>query len=134
MRNSNLFVLRGRTTADITLEQTESGVPFCHFTLAVDRAYRKDAERKTDFFYLTAYRATAEFLAKHVPKGTALGITGELRVRQWEDEQGNHRSKVDMLVDSVEFAGSRQKDAAGPAKETGAAPAASADEDDDLPF
>ncbi len=132
MRNSNLFALRGRTTADITLKQTEEGVPFCHFTLAVDRPYRKDVPREADFFYLTAYRGTAEFLSNHTNKGTALGITGELRVRQWDDEQGKHRSHVAMIVDNVEFAGAKSKDD-GEEKKTAAVVTPDAD-DDDLPF
>lgn len=135
MRNSNLFTLRGRTTADIVLKYTANEVPFCNFTLAVDRAYRKDAQRETDFFYLTAYRGTAEFLARNASKGAALGVSGELRVRQWEDEQGNHRSHVDLIVDDVEFAGAKQRTG----EETGRGGGtpedeAAAQDDDGLPF
>jgi len=135
MRNSNLFTLRGRTTADIVLKHTANEVPFCNFTLAVDRAYRKDAQRETDFFYLTAYRGTAEFLARNTSKGTALGVSGELRVRQWEDEQGNHRSHVDLIADDVEFAGAKQRAGEETAKESGVSEdAAASQDDDDLPF
>lgn len=141
MRSSNMFVLRGRTTADIELKQA-GDVSVCNFSLAVDRPYRKDKETETDFIYLTAYRHTAEFLANHVSKGTMVGVSGEIRVRTWEDQEGNKRSRVDLVVDDVEFAGpkhSRNEDSASPVKQSASraksAPANIHDDaDDELPF
>ena len=137
MRSSNMFILRGRTTADIELKQS-GDLTYCNFSVAVDRPYRKDKERETDFIYLTAYRGTAEFLANYVGKGTMIGVTGEIRTRTWEDD-GQKRSRTDFIVDEVEFAGPKQSSDAPstPAKQsapkTKSAPV-DEDADDDLPF
>lgn len=136
MRSSNMFVLRGRTTADIELKQA-GDIPVCNFSIAVDRPYRKDKERETDFIYLTAYRAKAEFLANYVSKGTMIGVTGEIRTRKWEDKDGNNRTSTDFIVDEIEFAGPKSNgtSANDGASVATAAPATSfADDDNDLPF
>ena len=117
MRSSNMFVLRGRTTADIELKQA-GDIPVCNFSIAVDRPYRKGKDRETDFIYLTAYRSTAEFLANYVSKGTMIGVCGEIRTRQWEDQEGNRKSRTDLIVEEVEFAGQKQ----GSSEETDSRP------------
>ena len=130
MRNSNMFTFRGRTTADIEVKQP-GDFSVCNFTLAVDRPYRKDKERQTDFIRLVAYRNTADFLGKYVPKGTMIAVVGEVRTRSWE-EDGVKRYATDFVVEEVEFAetkgGSKsdEGEAASPAMKPASAPAASA--------
>ena len=137
MRNSNMFTLRGRTTADIEVKQTND-FSVCNFTLAVDRPYRKDKERQADFIRLVAYRATADFLGKYVPKGTMIAVAGEIRTRSWE-EDGAKRYATDFVAESVEFAepkGGAKSDSGDGSTETpvSAPAAADPDSDDFLPF
>ncbi len=127
MRSANMFVFRGRTTADIDVKQV-GDFSVCEFSLAVDRPYRKDKEKETDFFNLTAYRNTADFLSKYVPKGTMIAVTGEARVKKWDDKEGNKRSKVEFVVEQVELVVSKNRTQA----EDGAGTNDGAD--DDLPF
>jgi single-strand DNA-binding protein len=137
MRNSNMFTLRGRTTADIEVKQP-GDFSVCNFTLAVDRPYRKDKERQADFIRLVAYRGTANFLGKYVAKGTMIAVAGEIRTRSWE-EDGNKRYATDFVVEEVEFAetkgGVKYDDEDTSAEKTTSAPAASDDDSsDELPF
>lgn len=132
MRASNLVVLRGRTTADVEVKVSSNDVHYCNFTLAVDRPYRKGEERETDFVYVTAYRSTADFMAKNVAKGTMIAITGEVRVRSWEDNDGKRRSRMEIVADQVEFSGPKTSKEDTP-KET-AANIPDDGGDDDLPF
>lgn len=139
MRNSNLFTLRGRTTADIELKKTGNDIPVCNFTLAVDRPYRKDKDKETDFMYVTAYRNTAEFVSKYVPKGTMIAVSGEIRMHTWEQE-GQRRSRVDLIAEDVEFAGPKQSgsssegDTERTSSRAASAPVSVSAEDDVLPF
>lgn len=56
----NRIVLMGRLTRDPELRKTQSDTPVCSFSLAVDRDYKKDGEKKeTDFIDIVAWRATA---------------------------------------------------------------------------
>ena len=58
----NQIVLIGRLTADPVLEQTESGVSKCKFSLAVqDESTNKNGEKEVDFINSIAWRSTAEF-------------------------------------------------------------------------
>lgn len=136
MRSSNFVTLRGRTTADIEVKVSPSDVHYCGFTLAVDRPVRKGQEKETDFFYVTAYQKTADFLGQYVTKGTLIAVAGELRNRKSEDKDGKKRSHIEILADCVEFAGPKASGSRQTAASKTVSPAASADveQDDDLPF
>ena len=56
----NRIILMGRLTRDPELRKTQSDTPVCSFSLAVDRDYKKDGEKKeTDFIDIVARRAKA---------------------------------------------------------------------------
>ena len=66
----NKVFLIGNLTRDPELTETASGVPVCHFAIAVNRNYSsQDGERQTDFFNCTAWRAMAETIARYTKKG-----------------------------------------------------------------
>lgn len=62
----NNVSISGRTTKDIELRHTQSGVPVCSFSVAVDRPGVKDT---TDFLDCVAWRKSAEFANKYFHKG-----------------------------------------------------------------
>lgn len=69
----NKVFLIGNLTRDPELTETPSGVAVCHFAIAVNRNYSsQDGERQTDFFNCTAWRATAETVARYTKKATKL--------------------------------------------------------------
>ena len=97
-----------------------------------ERAYAKQGEqRQTDFIDCVAWRNTAEFITKYFQKGSMIAVTGSIQTRSYEDKNGNKRKAVEILVNSVNFCGSKA--------DTSAPPASNADfdelgEDEDLPF
>ena len=101
--NLNKVILGGRLTSDVELKQTPSGVSVCNFTLAVNRKYSKDGEQQADFFNVTAWRGTAEFVAKYFKKGSSICIVGSLQNRTWEDNNGNKRYATDIVADEASF-------------------------------
>ena len=149
--NFNKVILGGRLTADPELKQTQSGIPVVSFSIAVNRRYQsKDAPQQTDFFNVTAWRATAEFVSKYFRKGSSICITGTIQNRTWTDQQGQKRYATDIVADEVMFVDSRQESSGVPAAPqytpdaysapSFSTPAASAPRfeevktDDDLPF
>lgn len=149
--NFNKVILGGRLTADPELKQTQSGIPVVSFSIAVNRRYQsKDAPQQTDFFNVTAWRATAEFVSKYFRKGSSICITGTIQNRTWTDQQGQKRYATDIVADEVMFVDSRQESSGIPAAPqytpdaysapSFSTPAASAPRfeevktDDDLPF
>ena len=100
----NRIILMGRLTRDPELRKTQSDTPVCSFSLAVDRDYKKDGEKKeTDFIDIVAWRATAEFVSKFFTKGRMAVVEGRLQIRDWTDKEGNKRRSAEVIADNVYF-------------------------------
>jgi single-strand DNA-binding protein len=146
--NLNKVILAGRVVADPELKQTQSGIAVVSFRIAVNRRFNsRDSQQQTeaDFFNVTAWRNTAEFVAKYFRKGSAICICGSIQNRSWTDQQGVKHYMTDIVAEEANFVESRNaqdsmgnNDAyAAPAYSSPAAAAPKFEEiktDDDLPF
>ena len=95
----NSVKLSGRLTRDPELKQTQAGVPVASFGLAVDRKFNRD---EADFIPITAWRKTAEFVAKYFHKGQRVIISeGRIRVTPYTDRDGNKRTRFEVVADEV---------------------------------
>jgi single-strand DNA-binding protein len=105
MANNNVITLVGNITDDPELRFTPSGAAVANFTVAVNRRQQSQAgnwEDKLDgFFRCNAWRDLAENVAESLQKGTRVMVVGRLQQRSWEDQEGNRRSVVEVLVDEV---------------------------------
>lgn len=104
--NLNKVILGGRITADVELKQTPAGVPVATFSIAVNRKPGKDGQQ-TDFFNVTAWRNTAEFVSKYFGKGSSICIIGSIENRSWTDQNGQKRYATDIIADEVQFVDSK---------------------------
>ena len=146
--NLNKVILGGRLTADPELKTTQSGISVVSFTIAVSRRYSKDSgqQNESDFFNVTAWRQTAEFVSRYFRKGSSICIVGTIQNRNWTDQEGQKHYRTDIVADEVMFVDSRSDSpAAGDTFGHSAAPAFSSASDvapkfeeiktdDDLPF
>lgn len=106
----NLAIIIGRTCATPELRTTPNGTSTCTFTVAVDRAFKNaNGEKVTDFINCVAWRGQAEFISKYFPKGSEIGVQGNIQTRSYTDKEGNKRSVTEILVDRAFFAGSKGK-------------------------
>lgn len=106
---TNRVVLMGRLAADPELKKTKDDVCVTTFRIAVDRNYVKEgAERATDFFYIVAWRNTAEFVCRNFVKGSAIAIDGHLQSRQYQTKSGKQRNVTEVIAETVCFAGERK--------------------------
>ncbi|MBR2088251.1 MAG: single-stranded DNA-binding protein [Oscillospiraceae bacterium] len=103
----NRIILMGRLTKDPELRTTQSGVPMCRFSIAVDRSYSKGQEKQTDFFDITAWRQTAEFVSKWFSKGKCILIEGKLQNNNFTDQNGVKQYRNAIIADSVAFCGDK---------------------------
>ena len=124
----NNVSLIGQLTKDPELKTTQSGLPVCRFTVAVDRTYSKD---QTDFINCIAWRKTAEFISSYFSKGQRIALTGSIQTGSYTDKDGKTVYTTDINVGNVEFCESKKKnnDSNNNSVETGDMPF-----DDDLPF
>ena len=94
----NKIFLMGRLTRDPELRKTPAGVSVCSFSIAVDRDYKREGEKETDFIDIVAWRATADFVSKYFTKGRMAVVEGRLQIRDWVDaESASIRSAQWML-------------------------------------
>ena len=137
----NKVFLIGNLTRDPELTETSSGTQICRFGMAVNRQYTSsDGERETDFFNVTAWRGTAENIARYCRKGHKVAVLGSVQIRSYEDRDGVKRTAVDIVAQDVEFLTQRAHDGDGVSNEStssrgGRKPQLQAfDDDGDIPF
>lgn len=110
----NRVIISGNLTRDPELRSTASGFPVLGFGVAVnDRRKNQQTgewEDYPNFIDCTMFGARAESLSKYLSKGTKVAIEGKLRWSQWERD-GQKRSKIEVIVDELEFMSSRNSDA-----------------------
>ena len=105
----NRIILMGRLTHDPELRRTQSDTPVCSFSLAVDRDYKRDGEKETDFIDIVAWRSTADFVSKYFTKGRMAVVEGRLQIRDWMDKEGGKRRSAEVIADNVYFGDSKPK-------------------------
>ena len=99
----NKVIIKGRLTATPELKTTATDVYVTDFSVAVNRRFNKE---QTDFINCQAWRQTAEFITKYFTKGQEILIIGELHIEKW-DKDGETRYSTRVLVDEVDFCGSK---------------------------
>lgn len=100
----NHVTLHGRFTDVPQLRKTNSGKSVCSFTLAVDKVKREDP---ADFINCVAWERTAEFINNYFTRGQEAAIEGRLANRQYEDRDGNKRYVTEVIVQTIDFCGSK---------------------------
>lgn len=105
----NKVILLGRLVADPETRTTQSGIATTRFKLAVNRQGKpQEGQPTADFFQITAWRQTAEFVQKYFSKGQQVLIEGYLRNNSYTDKEGNKRYSDDIHASQVYFADSKR--------------------------
>ena len=96
----NSINLIGRLTKDAEERHTASGKAVANFTLAVDRPFSKN---ETDFINVVAWNKTAEIVTQYTGKGSQVGVTGRLQVRNYENNEGKRVYITEVVADTVKL-------------------------------
>lgn len=107
----NRVFLSGNLTRDVEVRYSNSGKAFARMGIAVNRPYSK--EKAVDFFNLTAFDKTAEFCGRYLMKGSRVLVEGRLQTSTYENKDGVKVNSVDIMVDNIEFAGSKRTEDGG---------------------
>ena len=105
----NTICLTGRVCAQPELKQTTSGVSVCSVSIAVDRDYKVNGQKASDFIPCVFWRVTAEFVAKYFGKGDMIAVVGSLESRKYTDKDGNNRTVWEIIADKVNFCGGKKE-------------------------
>lgn len=100
----NKVFLIGNLSHTPKLSETPNGTAVCKFSIAVQRNFPNDkGEKVADFFNCTAWKGTAQNIAKYASKGSKVSIVGSIENRTYTDKNGNNRTTTEINVVEVEF-------------------------------
>jgi len=116
----NRVILIGRLANEPELRYSSNDIPYCTFTLAVNRTYANAAgERAADFIDIIAWRQLAENCASYLSKGRLVAVEGRLQARTYETKDGKKRKVIEVVADSVRFLERGQKKGHEPEDDSG---------------
>jgi len=101
----NKVVLIGNLTRNPELRYTPSGTPVANFGLAVNRRFKQADDQKEEVCYIdiVVFGKQAEHCGQYLNKGDGAIIDGRLQQRRWETDDGQRRSKHEVVAQSVTF-------------------------------
>lgn len=107
----NQVSITGNLTRDPELRSTAGGTAVMSFGIAVND-YRKNQqtgewEDYPNFIDCTMFGVRAQSVSRFLSKGSKVAIEGKLRWSQWERD-GQKRSKIEVIVDEIEFMSRQQ--------------------------
>lgn len=137
----NKVLITGNLTRDPELRETPSGFQVLNFGVAVNDRKKNQStgqwEDYANFVDCTMFGNRAASVARFLAKGRKVAIEGKLRWSQWETQDGGKRSKLEVVVDELEFMNRNENGYQGQAYGRGevAQPAMEAvPYDDEIPF
>ena len=105
MSNGNHVSITGNITRDPELRFTPTGQAICNFGVAVNRRWQNrqtnEWEESTSFFDVVAWGSLGENVAQSLTRGSRVIVSGRLDQRSWETQDGEKRSKVEIVADEV---------------------------------
>jgi single-strand DNA-binding protein len=116
MANFNRVLLMGNLTRDPELRYIPNGSAVTNLRLAVNRSYKNQAgELKEEVTYvnIVVWGKQAENCAEYLAKGSSIFVEGRLQSRQWETDDGQKRSTLEVVADRVQFLERKRSAAAG---------------------
>ena len=106
MASMNKILLIGNVGIDPEMRFTPNGIPVTSFSVATNRFYTSpDGERReeTTWFRVVTFRKQAESCSQFLTKGQRVYVEGRLRTREWEGQDGQKRTTIEVIADRVLF-------------------------------
>ena len=102
---TNTIIVTGNLTREPEIRYTREGQATAQLGVAINRRWqdRTTAEwqETTSFFDVVCWRDLAENVALTLSKGLRVVVTGRLEQRSWETDEGEHRSRVEIVADEI---------------------------------
>lgn len=124
----------GNLTRDPELKRTSSDMAVAQISIAVNRQYKDktgEMQKETTYVDCEAWGRTAETMSKYLVKGRPVFVEGRLKLDQWQDKDGNNRSKLKMVIEKFEFVDSKASQSSTPSQQE---TVPTTPPDDDIPF
>lgn len=116
MTDLNELILIGRLTQDCGADEKSfqyvgNGIAKATVSLAVNRSFKQNGNwvEDTSFFNVTIWGKTAENLKPYLTKGKQICVRGYVQQDRWTDNNGNKKSRVSIVADSVQLLGNNNQ-------------------------
>ena len=131
----NKITITGNLTSD-PVQRDYDGKKLTEFRVAVDRKFKVNGQKVTDFFRVKCWRQNAEYTYNYGSKGRKVLVIGELQAGTYTDQEGMTRMSLDIVADEVEFLTpkSEQTEEPKPAKKNYTEKDFTDIQSDDIPF
>lgn len=100
MAMNNTITVVGNVTRDPELRFSQTGTAVANFAVAWNRR-SPDGEEQVSYFDVVCFKQLAENVAESIQKGTRVVIFGALQQRSWQNQEGEKRSKVEIVADDI---------------------------------
>ncbi len=109
----NRVILIGNLTRDPEVRYTPQGTSVCNFGIAVNRKFKQGDEAKEEvtFINIVVFGKQADTCGQYLNKGSSVLVEGRLKENRWETEEGQKRSRHEVVAQSVRFLSRKQGDA-----------------------
>jgi single-strand DNA-binding protein len=94
----------GNLTFDPDFQTTASGLSRCRLRIACNDRKKVDGEwvdGDPTFIDVTLWRGQAEIAAEELKKGQTIMVTGKLKVRNYEDKNGQKATAVEIEAEDL---------------------------------
>lgn len=111
MSYQKVFIL-GNAGKDAEVRHLDGGSVVATFSIATSESYKDrngTRQERTEWHSIKCFGKTAEFAEKFVKKGTSLFIEGKIRSGEYTDRSGNKKFSIDIIADTVQFAGAKKE-------------------------
>lgn len=103
----NRVNITGNLTRNPELRATAGGTQMLAFGVAVNDRRKNtqtgEWEDVPNFVDCIVFGSRAEAVSRFITKGSKVAIEGKLRFSSWETKEGDRRSKLEVIVDEIEF-------------------------------
>lgn len=116
----NCITVSGNLGKDPELKEVGE-TSIVNFSVANNRRTKKGGEwiDHTNWLNVVAFGAQAKAIANNLKKGSQVAVTGELRIEQYTDKDGNKRQSIEVRANDVQFLGTPKDSYDGPDPEIG---------------
>ena len=112
MPNLNRTEIIGHTGSEPELRFTPTGKPVTSFSVAVNRRYTTangEKKEETDWYTVVVWNRLAENCNQFIVKGQCVYASGRVRLHEWDTQEGEHRSKLELIANTVLFLDKRKQ-------------------------
>ena len=117
MASFSKAMIIGNLGRDPEMRYTPNGRPVTEFSVAVNQSTKNQQTNEwveaTDWFRVTVWGDRAERTAEQLRKGNRVFVEGRFRTREFEGQDGQKRTSLDLTADNVISLEKRPRDEEG---------------------